>query len=132
MTERRNAFRRLRRFSSAVRSSAFRQAPIVISGYSGITVALITWFALSIRAFRALQSRHSLRHVRWWLPAAAGVLAQLLAIELFPPPFSHIEGFPEAASVMFAGAVGLLLTKGSNLLLMRSYRSGKDLRERQR
>ena len=104
------------------------------SVYTGIAVTLLAWLALFIRSYRTLRRQHALRPSIWWLPAAVGAIATLLAYTLlFPRVFdryTHIADIVVTIGVLFSIILGLLLTWSSNAFLRRAYRSGMDLQTR--
>jgi hypothetical protein len=102
------------------------------SVYSGLLVTLCSCVALSIRARRVLSQQHSLQCVPWWLPATLGAISTLVAYNLFPlvlDRYTHIVDIAVTIGILFSVGLGLILTKGSNVLLARAYRSASDLRK---
>jgi hypothetical protein len=105
------------------------------SVYTGIVFTLLVWLVLTVRAYRALRLQHSLRVLHWWLPAAAGTMATLLAYNIVFPlifnRYTHIADIVVTIGILFSVVIGLILTKSSNVFLARAFRSGTDLQESQ-
>jgi hypothetical protein len=103
--------------------------------YTGIVFTLLVWLVLTVRAYRALRLQHSLQVLRWWLPAAAGALATLLAYNIVFPfvlnRYTHIADIVVTIGISFSVVLGLVLTKSSNVFVARAFRSGTDLKESQ-